>query len=351
MILFRNATANDVDAIHNLALHGGFGMTTLPKDMETLQKRLDWSTLSFSKTVNKPLNEYYMFVLEDTETKQIAGTSAIEASTGFETPFYSYKLSKRTRICHSMGIRSDYEVLNLVNDNQGLSEVCTLFLEPDFRVNGNGLLLSRARFLFMAQFPQRFAPRIMADMRGISDEEGNSPFWNNVGCHFFQMSFADADRLTTATNKQFIADLMPRNPLYVALLAPEAQAVIGKPHHSTVPAMNILLREGFQFNGYIDIFDGGPTIEAPCQQIHTIAASRVLPVTSISDDISSSRFLLANDHIDFRATIGQVIINEKKSACTISKETAAVLQIKKEEHIRIVPLQIKPDNLFNEGPS
>lgn len=348
MILFRRAKNSDFDAIHNLATHVGFGMTTLPKDTETLRKRIEWSSHSFARTVNEPRNEYYLFVLEDTATQQIAGISAIEAVTGFDTPFYSYKLSSHTQISHTLGIRSDYEVLSLVNDNQGLSEVCTLFLEPSFRVNGNGLLLSRARFLFMAQFPERFASKIIAEMRGISDDDGNSPFWDNVGLHFFHMPFAEADKLTSTTNKQFIADLIPANPLYVNLLAPEAQAVIGKPHLSTIPAMNILFGEGFHFNGYVDIFDAGPTIEASCEQISTIAASRILTIASISDDISSTRYLMSNNRIDFRATLCQTIHNENSPHCTISKETADSLEVRKGDCIRLAPLHIRATHHFNE---
>jgi arginine N-succinyltransferase len=338
MIIFRRAYASDLDAIHHLAVHSGIGLTTLPKDKALLQTRLEWACESFGKVISKPVNEYYFFVLEDTTTQQVIGTSAIEACIGYETPFYSYKLSRRTRICHSLGIRSDYDVLSLVNDNQEKCEVCTLFLDPPFRKNNNGLLLSRARFLFMAHFPDRFAENVIAEMRGISDEEGHSPFWENVGKHFFQMPFADADRLTISTNKQFIADLMPRNPLYVRLLAPEAQAVIGKPHTSTIPAMNILLHEGFRYNNYIDIFDGGPTIEAPRQQIRTVAASRVLNVSSINDEVSSKLFLLATTNLDFRAVISHVIYNEKKEECIISKETASLLNIKQGDCLRLSPL-------------
>ncbi|MDP1604705.1 MAG: arginine N-succinyltransferase [Legionella sp.] len=338
MILFRRAYAGDLDAIHHLALNSGFGLTTLPKDKELLHTRLSWACASFEKAITKPLNEYYLFVLENTATKQVVGTSAIEALTGYETPFYSYKLSKRTRICHSPEVRSDYDVLSLVNDNQGKSEICTLFLEPSFRKNNNGLLLSRARFLFMAHFPDRFADKVIAELRGISDDKGESPFWENVGRHFFHMPFADADRLTISTNKQFIADLMPGNPLYVQLLAPEAQAVIGKPHKSTVPAMNILLQEGFRHNGYVDIFDGGPTIEAPRQQIRTIAASRVLKIRSISDEVRSQFFLLATTHLDFKAVISNVIFNDKKDECIISKETASLLNVTLGDCISLSPL-------------
>ncbi|MFC3909454.1 arginine N-succinyltransferase [Legionella dresdenensis] len=344
MILFRRAKEDDLDAIHHLAEHSGYGITTLTKDKELLHKRLLWSCKSFEKNVHAPKNEYYLFVLEDRETKKIIGTSAIDAATGYETPFYSYKLSKRTRVCHSLGIRSDYEVLSLVNDNQGKSEICTLFLEPAYRSNGNGLLLSRSRFLFMAHYPNRFGSTVIAEMRGISNDWGQSPFWECVGRHFFHMPFVDADRLTLSTNKQFIADLMPRNPLYIKLLAPEAQAVIGKPHQSTIPAMNILLREGFRYLGYVDIFDAGPTIEAPLNSISTLAASHVLTIKNISDEVSSKRFLLANTRLDFKATIGQAVFNLEHGSCILGKKTAVLLDVQKGDCIRIAPLHI--DDLY-----
>lgn len=348
MMLFRSAVKDDLDAIHHLAEHSGIGMTTLPKDKALLEKRLAWACESFGKTINHPRSEYYFFVLEDTAKKCVVGTSAIESATGHDLPFYSYKLSKRTRICHSLNIRSDYEVLSLVNDNHGKSEMCTLFLEPAYRQNSNGMLLSRARFLFMAHFPHRFSPLVIAEMRGIADDLGYSPFWENVGKHFFHLPFAEADRLTISTNKQFIADLMPRNPVYVKLLSPEAQAVIGKPHQSTVPAMNILLNEGFRYNRYVDIFDAGPTIEAPLKQIRTIASSRLLTIKSISDEVSSTRYLLANTRLDFRATVSQVIFDEQQNHCILSKETAKLLAVKRGDCIRVAPLQIDIPPYFRE---
>lgn len=348
MMLFRSAVEKDLDVIHHLAEHSGIGMTTLPKDKTLLHKRLSWSCDSFKKPVNHPHDEYYLFVLEDPLTAQVVGTSAIESTTGHDLPFYSYKVSKRTRICHSLNIRSDYEVLSLVNDNQGKSEICTLFLEPAYRRNSNGLLLSRARFLFMAHYPGRFASNVIAEMRGISDDWGHSPFWDNVGRHFFHMPFADADRLTLSTNKQFIADLMPRNPIYLKLLSVAAQAVIGKPHQSTLPAMNILLREGFRYNSYVDIFDAGPTIESPLKQIRTVAASHIMTIKNISDDVSSKRFMIANTRLDFRATISHVIFNPLQNTCIISKLTAQMLEVKCGDCIRVAPLQDENPVFFTQ---
>ncbi|KTC79639.1 arginine N-succinyltransferase [Legionella cherrii] len=345
MMLFRSARDTDLDAIHHLAEESGVGITTLSKDKEILEKRLRWSTDSYKKIIEKPYNEYYLFVLENPTNKKIIGVSGIESCTGYEAPFYSYKISKRTRICRSLNIRSDYEVLSLVNDNQGRSEICTLFLEPQHRKNQNGLLLSKARFLFIAQYPERFASTVIAEMRGISDVNGISPFWENVGSHFFHMSFAEADRLTLATDKQFIADLMPRNPIYVKLLSPEAQAVIGQAHPSTQAAMNILLKEGFRYNKYIDIFDAGPTLEVPLSKIKTIELSRVVTIKNISDEVSSTNYLLANTQLDFRATINSALINRENNTCIISKKTANLLQVKCGNQLRVAPV------LFDNGVS
>ncbi|RUR10405.1 arginine N-succinyltransferase [Legionella sp. km772] len=346
MMLFRCALESDIEQINFLAKNSGVGMTTLPKNKKLLIKRILWSTKSYQKEVQQPDDEYYLFVLEDLQTNKIVGTSAIEARIGYRVPFYSYKVSKRTRICHSLKIKSDYNVLSLVNDNQGHSEICTLFLMPEYRKNNNGLLLSKARFLFMAHAPHRFAPTVIAELRGVSDEKGQSPFWTHVGEHFFHMPFAKADALTLATNKQFIADLMPRNPIYVSLLPKEAQDAIGKPHPSAVPAMNILLKEGFRYNKYIDIFDAGPTIEAPLSEIKTIENSRVMVIKNICDEVSNHHFLLANNLLNFRATTGKALLNIEQNTCTISKETADLLKVQCGDELRIGPLQTQAPSLI-----
>ena len=344
MMLFRSVRNSDLEAILQLAEQSGIGMTTLPKDKKLLKKRINWSTASYKKELTQPLSEYYLFVLENQKNKEIVGVSAVESKTGHEAPFYSYKISKRTRMCRSLNIRSDYEVLSLVNDNQGRSELCTLFLNPKYRKNNNDLLLSKARFIFMAQYPERFAPTVIADMRGVSDKQGHSPFWESVGSHFFQMSFAEADRLTLATDKQFIADLMPRNPIYIKLLSPEAQEAIGQAHPSTRPALNILLNEGFRYNKYIDIFDAGPTIEAPLSQIKTIANSQLVTIKSLSDEVSSANYLLANTQLNFRATIDFALVNPEDNSCIISKKTAELLQVRCGDSLRIAPLNIDEPN-------
>ena len=84
------------------------------------------------------------------------------------------------------------------------------------------------------------------------------------------MEFEAADVANAAMGNQFIADLMPRHPIYVALLPKAARDTLGRPHDNAAPAFNMLLKEGFSFRGYIDVFDGGPLVDARIDEIKTV---------------------------------------------------------------------------------
>jgi arginine N-succinyltransferase len=334
MLRVRMVQGSDLDAIYHLASQSGVGLTTFPKERPLLEKRLQTAIHSFQKQITSPGNEYYLFVLEDVDKSQIVGTSAITASTGYETPFYSYKLSDHSPLCASLKQRNHYQLLNLVNDYEHCSELCTLFIAPKYRGNHNSLLLSKARFLFMANEPRRFEEKVIAEMRGVSDEHGRSPFWDNLGQHFFKISFEEADNLTLASDKQYIADLMPTHPIYVPLLSAEAQAIIGQAHQKTIPAMNILEKEGFLYQNYVDIFDAGPTVEALRSSIRTIAQSRLLPLSGFCKPNQNQHYLIANTKAPFRTVMQDLEITGNDS-CRISEECARLLEVSVGETLRV----------------
>ena len=91
---------------------------------------------------------------------------------------------------------------------------------------------------------------------------------------FSALTFPEADEFNAVHGTRFIADLMPKTPIYVDLLADSAKAVMGQPHPSGRAALRMLEHEGFVFDRYIDIFDGGPTVLATTDQIRTIRESR-----------------------------------------------------------------------------
>jgi len=167
------------------------------------------------------------------------------------------------------------------------------------------LLLARCRYLFIAMHRLRFAERIIAELRGIIDERGGSPFWDGVAGRFFGMTFQEADYFNAINGNQFIADLMPKHPVYIAMLDERAKEVIGLPHPSGRAAMRMLELEGFSHEGYVDIFDGGPTMTARTNQVRSIAEARPARIGNANLDIGERAILATGKLETFRACFGQ----------------------------------------------
>ena len=137
-------------------------------------------------------------------------------------------------------------------------------------------------------------------------DDGDSPFWDGLGARFFGLGFREADQFNSLHGNQFIADLMPKHPIYAALLPDSARAVIGQPHARGLPAMKMLEAEGFRYDGYVDIFDGGPTMTVPTDTVRTIATSRRAALAELAEASTGlPRALLAAGRLhEFRAWIG-----------------------------------------------
>jgi arginine N-succinyltransferase len=266
----RPAHVGDLDGLKALAELTGGGFTNLPNDRGALAERLDWSERSFAAGVREPQDEKYMLVLEHGPTGRIGGTACLFSRVGVRWPFYSYKLTTLSMQSKELGRTFRTGVLHLVNDFDGASEVGGLFLHPELRTGGLGRLLARSRYLFLALHRGRFGDRVLAELRGRMRGDGSSPFWDGLAGRFFGMGFQEADAFNAVQGNQFIADLMPRFPVYVALLPDEAQAAIGQPHDAGVAAQRLLEAEGFGFHGYVDIFDGGPTMDVRVGDIRTV---------------------------------------------------------------------------------
>ena len=333
MMLFRLIKTGDLDEIYNMAKAASVGITTLPADKNILQQKIQCSLAAMKSDNNTGENQHYVFVLEDISKKKIAGVSAIESNIGMDVPFYSYKISTVNHLSTELNINQSYQVLHLVNDYQGATELCTLYVKPQYRHGGNGQFLSRARLLFMAQHAARFSSTVIADVRGYS-VNGQSPFWNNLGAHFFDMDFAEADRLTVTTDKQFIADLMPQYPIYVPLLSKQAQKCIAKPHKNSKAVVKILAHENFNCNNYVDIFDAGPTLEANFSNIKTVKTSQVVTIASIEKITNDTQHMIGTTTNDFRAVSAALNKHSKNSVC-VSSEVAKVLSVDVGDKIRI----------------
>ena len=304
----RPIARNDLDGLQALAQQAGVGFTSLPDNREFLAGKIESAARAFEERT--PVDDrLYFFVLEDETNGELAGCCAIEGQVGREVPFYNYRLGTLAHSSVQLDLHRTIDTLFLSSDHTGDAEVCSLFLRPEYRGEANkhlrnGALLSKARWLFIAQFRDRFPQKVLAEMRGVFDENNVSPFWESLGKHFFPMDFNEADRLTGLGQKSFIGELMPKFPIYTTFMSEEARACIGQVHRHTRPALEMLKKEGLRWEGYIDIFDGGPTVEAYIDDVKGVRLSRHVrvEVDPNADSAERPQWLAATTRMaDFRA--------------------------------------------------
>lgn len=294
----RAAGVADLPAFYELAKLTGGGFTNLPADRATLAAKLEKSDAGFTRPGDTPGDDLYVFMLEDANDGSIRGTCQIMGEVGRDRPFYSYRLQTLTQKSEELGRIFRNQTLNLSTDLEGSTEVGGLFLHPHARAGGLGLLLARSRYLFIRAHRARFGDQVLAELRGVMDQGGHSPFWDAIAGRFFGMSFPEADEFNAVHGTQFIADLMPQTPIYVAMLPEAARAVLGQPHPTGRAALKMLENEGFYFESYVDIFDGGPTVTSDTDEIRTIRDARDL--TLAGTDHPGPRHTMLVSHGQFR---------------------------------------------------
>ncbi|CAM3518122.1 arginine N-succinyltransferase [Parendozoicomonas haliclonae] len=335
MIRIRTARQADKATIRALAGKTGPGMTSLQDDDDYIQSLIDDSAEAFSGMA--PEEAYYLFIMEDMATGKVIGTSAIATGIGLEEPFYNYRLGTLVHASPELNVRRQVQVLSVTHDMTGYSELCSLFLDPDYRGGINGHLLSKCRFLLVADYTERFSPSLIAEMRGYSDSDGKSPFWDAVGSHFFDLDFDHADSLS-AFNKVFIAQLMPKYPIYTNLLPESAVEVIGMTHPDTTPARRLLESEGLRFNNYVDIFDAGPVMEARVDHIRAVRESQVGKIAIDNVTEGDEIWMLSNMDLENFICTASAAVAVKGDTIVIGQELADALEVHQGQLLRAVPL-------------
>jgi arginine N-succinyltransferase len=138
------------------------------------------------------------------------------------------------------------------------------------------------------------------------------------------MNFQDADEFNAARGNQFIADLMPKHPIYTAMLPESARAVIGVPHPTGRAAMRMLENEGFEWEKYVDIFDGGPTMSVKTDAISSIKHAQDTVIAEIISPEAGEDALISTGRLaGFRSAYGR--IERRENGVLLSPDCAALL--------------------------
>jgi arginine N-succinyltransferase len=331
----RAAHAGDLEALYEMAKLTGGGFTNLPADRKALATKLERAEAAWANDGDELTDEQFVLVLENPVTGEVRGTCQLMTRVGQQWPFYSYRLNTLTQHSHELNRTVRAEMLSLVTDLEGSSEVGGLFLHPNERAGGLGLLLARSRYLFIAMHRQRFADRILAELRGVHDARGGSPFWDGVAGRFFGMTFQEADYFNAINCNQFIADLMPKYPVYVAMLGESARSAIGVPHPSGRAAMRMLEEEGFAYEGYLDIFDGGPTMTARTDEVKSIRDAKCSTVVQIDSTHGEKALLAAGRLTGFHSCYG--LCEAAEDGVVIDPHAARLLGVGPGDEVWTVP--------------
>lgn len=340
MMIARPARFTDLADIVRLAALAGPGFTSLAVGEEKLAERLSRSIASFEGPSEMSPRHVYLLVLE--KDGMVVGLSAVKAQVGMHDPFFSFRVCKVAQKSRVADRRFDMDVLFLVNDYTGATEVGSLFVSEDQRGTGAGRLIAQARYMLMAADSKRFSGQVISELRGHSSQDGISPFWEAIGRKFFDMGFSEADQVSAEQDNQFILDLMPKHPIYTALLPVAAQEVIGQTHPAGIGARRFLEAEGFRYDGMIDIFDGGPTVTSPREAIRTIRDSQLFTVSAgepattgeAAESVAAVKALVSRDAVaDFACVFSTVRIEDQHA--TLPAETIVSLGLRSGDQARI----------------
>lgn len=308
MLFVRPARLADLDAIAHMARTAQPVLHSLPHDRQALEARIALSEDSFRADVDFPGEEFYLFVLEDSETGHLLGTASIVAAAGYSEPFYAFRNDALIHASRELHVNRKIHALTMSHELTGRSRLAGFYIDPSLRATAAAHLMSRARMMYIAANRKRFTPEVFSLLLGVTDESGVSPFWEAVGRKFFGRDFREIEVASGGRSRTFIAEVMPSYPLYVPLLPEAAQRVLGEPDEKALLAWEIHLEEGFETDRFVDIFDAGPVLTA---QVDRTASVRSNETRAVREDgeasASTAAYLVARNHADdFRCVLAEL---------------------------------------------
>lgn len=305
MFVVRQAVVDDHPTLLRLAKTVRF--LNLPPDPDVIRSKIIRSRKSFTGRADQREREF-MFVLEDTDTGNVIGTSSILSCVSWPGHPATY-LQMRRRELYSDDLQTGHVhvTLQIGVDETGPTELASLVLAPSYRGHREhlGSILSFVRFHYIGLHRAWFAERITSELMPPLTPDSNNTLWEYLGRRFINLSYIEADRFSLQS-KEFVTSLFPKEEIYVSLLPPEARNIIGKVSPETKPARAMLERLGFRTNGRIDPFDGGPHLEANRDDITLVRGTTTAKLGKPADDGATVGLVSFEGEAGFRAARARI---------------------------------------------
>jgi arginine N-succinyltransferase len=348
MLFVRPARLSDLDALERMARAAHPVLHSLPRDRRALETRVALSEDSFRAEVDFPGEEFYLFVLEDSETGALHGTSSIVASAGYSEPFYAFRNDALIHASRELKVNRKIHALTMSHELTGKSRLTGFYIDPALRDEASqdaaAHLLSRARMLYIAANRKRFSNEVFSLMLGVTDNAGVSPFWEAVGRKFFGRDFEQVELESGGRSRTFIAEVMPSYPLYVPLLPAEAQRVLGEPAEGALLAYDIHLEEGFEPDRFVDIFDAGPVLTIAVERSASVTTNEMRTVYEGAAPSGMQYLVAAGGAHSFRCTLA-TLPPTRADGATLTASMREALDVNEKDTVRCVPLHLASGEL------
>jgi len=332
----RQARLEDASTLLKLAKMVHF--INLPADLDIIQGKIRQSRQSFAGKAKERRERSFMFVLEDSETGNVIGTSSVIAQISWPGhPQVYFQVRRREHYSEDLQTGAVHVTLQLGEDISGPSELGGLILAPSYRGHKEklGSFLSLVRFHFIGLHPTWFDDRIMAEMMAPLTPDSRNTLWEYLGRRFINLSYAEAD-MFCQQSKEFMTSLLPKSEIYISLLPAEARNLIGKVGKETEPAKKMLESLGFKYDGQVDPFDGGPYLRANIGDIALVRDTRSATYRGDAASYPARAFVSSHRDAEFRAVKCDVSIDGDSVA--FPSEVADLLETQPGQPIAITPI-------------
>ncbi len=346
MYLIRDVQKSDLPGLKKLAHE--LDTVNLPNDEKQLASIIDKSSRSFDGRIRDPFQREYLFVMIETRSGKVVGSSLIIAQHGTrDAPHIFFDVYEKEHYSHSVDKHFRHRVLSIGYNFDGPTEIGGLVVDPAFRGQGKpGKQLSYVRFLYIAMHRARFRDRILVELLPRLEEDGRSPLWEALGRKFTGLSYQEADRLSRE-NKEFIQQLFPPGEIYATIFSQKIQDAIGEVGPETAGAKNMLTQIGFRYDERIDPFDGGPHFSAPTELVEPIrrfrrarlSATRLAEPPGDADEVEDRMVTVerTQGRNRFRAVRAQCLFRD--ATVQVPEEAVLALEAKDGERLHTIPLE------------
>lgn len=314
----RPVTHGDLQEVFELAQQAPSGLTSLPADLDILSEKIAQSVSSQSAKENQEWQRH-LFVLYDPVEHRIVGISGLEKEKNY-APHYSH---------------NDLATIYLETKPIGPTKLGSLLLKPNYRGQGAGYLLSKSRFLYIAETRHLIGEKLHAELRGYTDPTGTSHFWQDIGQHIYGSNFSLIDQLRGSQPEFFSSNYLAPHEIPLSFLKQCTLENIGRVNQETKNAMRMLIQEGFRFTPHIDILDGGPILESNIEDIFIVRKSIVcqLFLNKKNIDTIQELWMISNGRPDnFKACLHPAFYVDDH--LQVDQRTLDILEIKSGTKVR-----------------